>query len=103
MFCVAKLDIFSPVFEGTPMVNMLLTEEERMLQAAVREFAEAELMPRAREMDEKEEFSWDVCGAWLAWGGRDWCGPCLWGAAAVPIARWLLPLKRYPVATLLQP
>ena len=42
------------------MVNMLLTEEERMLQATVREFADAELMPRAREMDEKEEFSWDV-------------------------------------------
>ena len=85
------------------MVNMLLTEEERMLQAAVREFAEAELMPRAREMDEKEEFSWDVWRGMVGLGlaGLVWTLPL--GAAAVPIARWLLPLKRYPVATLLQP
>ena len=31
-----------------------------MLQAVVREFADRELKPRAREMDEKEEFSWEV-------------------------------------------
>ena len=42
------------------MVDLLLTEEERMLQAAVREFAERELKPRAREMDEKEAFSPEV-------------------------------------------
>ncbi len=42
------------------MVDLILTEEERMLQAAVREFAERELKPRAREMDEKEAFSPEV-------------------------------------------
>ena len=42
------------------MVELLLTEEERMLQAAVREFADRELRPRAREMDEKEESSPEV-------------------------------------------
>ena len=42
------------------MVDLLLTEDERMLQAAVREFADRELKPRAREMDEKEEFSWEI-------------------------------------------
>ena len=42
------------------MVDLLLTEEERMLQAAVREFAERELKPRAKEMDEKEAFSPEV-------------------------------------------
>ena len=36
------------------------TEEEKMLQAAVRDFAERELKPRAREMDEKEEFSYTI-------------------------------------------
>ena len=30
-----------------------------MLQAAVREFADRELALRARELDEKEEFSWE--------------------------------------------
>ena len=38
---------------------MLLTEEERMLQATVREFADRDLSPRAREADEGEEFSWE--------------------------------------------
>ncbi len=41
-------------------MDLLMTEEERMLQAAVREFAERELKPRARETDEKEEFSWEA-------------------------------------------
>ncbi|MEK7806760.1 MAG: acyl-CoA dehydrogenase family protein [Chloroflexota bacterium] len=38
---------------------MILTEEERMLQNLVRDFADRELIPRAREVDEKEEFSWE--------------------------------------------
>ena len=42
------------------MTDLLLTEEERMLQTAVREFADRELAPRARELDEKEEFSWET-------------------------------------------
>ncbi len=41
------------------MPDLLLTEEERMLQTAVREFADRELAPRAREVDEREEFSWE--------------------------------------------
>ena len=41
------------------MSDLVLTEEERMLQAAVREFADRELAPRSRECDENEEFSWD--------------------------------------------
>ncbi len=42
------------------MTDLLLTEEERMLQATVRRFAERELAPRARDLDEREEFSWEV-------------------------------------------
>ena len=41
------------------MPDLLLTEEERMLQTTVRGFADRELAPRAREVDEKEEFSWE--------------------------------------------
>ena len=40
-------------------MDLMLTEEERMLQRLVREFADRELAPRAREVDEKEEFSWE--------------------------------------------
>ena len=41
------------------MADMILTEEEQMLQNLARDFAERELMPRAKEVDEKEEFSWE--------------------------------------------
>ena len=50
------------------MVDLLLTEEERMLQTLVREFADRELAPRAREMDEKEEFSWENWNGMAALG-----------------------------------
>ncbi len=40
------------------MSDPMLNEEERMLQNLVRDFAERELAPRAREVDEKEEFDW---------------------------------------------
>jgi alkylation response protein AidB-like acyl-CoA dehydrogenase len=40
------------------MPEPMLNEEERMLQNLVRDFAERELAPRGREVDEKEEFDW---------------------------------------------
>ena len=40
------------------MPDPMLNEEERMLQNLVRDFADRELAPRAREADEKEEFDW---------------------------------------------
>ncbi len=41
------------------MSDMILTEDEQMLQNLARDFADRELMPRAKEIDEKEEFSWE--------------------------------------------
>jgi alkylation response protein AidB-like acyl-CoA dehydrogenase len=41
------------------VADLILTEEEQMLQNMVRDFADRELMPRAREIDEKAEFSWE--------------------------------------------
>ena len=40
------------------MPDPMLNEEERMLQSLVRDFADREMAPRAREVDEKEEFDW---------------------------------------------
>ncbi len=40
------------------MTTQMLNEEERMLQNLVRDFADRELAPRAREVDEREEFDW---------------------------------------------
>ena len=50
------------------MTDLLLSEEERLLQTTLREFADRELVPRARELDEKEEFSWDTWKAMAALG-----------------------------------
>ena len=41
------------------MADLVLTEEEQMLRTTVRDFADRELAPRARELDEKEKFSWE--------------------------------------------
>ena len=41
------------------MPDLMLTEEERMLQSTVREFVDREVAPRAMEVDQAEEFSWE--------------------------------------------
>ena len=41
------------------MPDLILTEEEQLLRNTVREFADRELVPRAREVDERGEFSWE--------------------------------------------
>ena len=50
------------------MPDLTLTEEERMLQSTVREFADRELAPRAKEVDQKEEFSWENWNGMAALG-----------------------------------
>jgi len=41
------------------VADLILSEAEQMLQTMVRDFADRELAPRAREVDEKEEVSWE--------------------------------------------
>jgi butyryl-CoA dehydrogenase len=41
-------------------LNLELTEDQRLLQKTVREFAEAEVKPRARELDETGHFPHDL-------------------------------------------
>jgi butyryl-CoA dehydrogenase len=43
-------------------VDLQLTEEQLLLQKTVREFAESEVMPRARELDETGRFPRDLFG-----------------------------------------
>jgi butyryl-CoA dehydrogenase len=40
-------------------LDLLLNDEEKLLKATVREFANRELVPRAAQLDEQEEFPWD--------------------------------------------
>ena len=41
-------------------MNFDLTEEQNLIRETVRDFAEREIKPRARELDEKSEFSYDL-------------------------------------------
>ncbi len=41
------------------MPDLILTEEELMLQATVRDFVDREIAPKAKESDEKGEFQWE--------------------------------------------
>ncbi len=41
------------------MADVILSEDEQMLRNLARDFAERELAPRAKEVDEKAEFSWE--------------------------------------------
>jgi alkylation response protein AidB-like acyl-CoA dehydrogenase len=43
-----------------PTMDVRLNEEQLMIQRSVRELAQARIAPRAAEIDEKEEFPWDV-------------------------------------------
>jgi butyryl-CoA dehydrogenase len=40
-------------------MDLLLTEEEKLLQTTVRDFVDRELAPRAKELDETERFPWE--------------------------------------------
>ena len=42
-------------------MDFSLTMEQDILRKSVRDFAEKEIKPRARELDEKEEFSYETC------------------------------------------
>ncbi len=53
-------------------MNFELTEEEKLTRKAVREFAEKEIAPVAQELDDREEFSYDLT---RTMGELDFFGP----------------------------
>ena len=71
-------------------MNALLTEEERMLQATVREFAEGELAPRAAELDRSEAFPWENVRAMAALGLMGLTIPEAYGGAGATCAQLVL-------------
>ena len=44
-------------------MDFSLTMEQEILRKSVRDFAEKEIKPKARELDEREEFSYETCRA----------------------------------------
>ena len=43
-------------------MEFTLTEEQKDFQKMARDFADKEILPRARELDEQEEFPHDIYG-----------------------------------------
>ena len=43
------------------MIGFDLTDKQRELKALARKFSEQEIIPRAREYDDKETFPRDIC------------------------------------------
>ncbi len=63
------------------MSTLALSEEERMLQQSVRDFAQTELAPRAAEIAEQEQFAWDYWKAMARMGLMGITTPVEFGGA----------------------
>jgi len=64
-------------------LNFTLTEEGDMIRQTVREFAEAEIRPRAHELDEKAEFSPELCKKMGELGLFGFCVPEEYGGNGI--------------------
>ena len=70
-----------------------LSEEQRLLQKTVREFAEKELAPHSREWDEKQEFPREVFTKLGALGLMGVCWPAEYGGAGMSTLDWAIVME----------
>jgi hypothetical protein len=70
-----------------------LTEEQRLLKNTVREFAESELLPHAREWDEKQAFPREVFTKLGALGLMGATLPAEFGGAELSTVDWCIALE----------
>jgi len=64
-------------------MDFWLNDEQKMLRYNVREFAEKEIKPRAQELDENEEFSYDITKKMAELGLFGIYVPDKWGGAGM--------------------
>ncbi|OHD66929.1 MAG: acyl-CoA dehydrogenase [Spirochaetes bacterium RBG_13_51_14] len=64
-------------------MDFWLNDEQKMLRYNIREFAEKEIGPRARELDEKEEFSYEITAKMAELGLFGIYVPERWGGAGM--------------------
>jgi acyl-CoA dehydrogenase len=67
------------------MIGFDLSDEQRDLKALARKFSEQEIIPRAREYDEKETFPRDICEKAFAAGLINFAVPREYGGAGLGI------------------
>jgi len=70
-----------------------LTDEQRLLQKTVREFALAELAPHSREWDEKQGFPREVLGQLGELGLMGVCWPAEYGGSEMSTLDWALVME----------
>lgn len=69
-------------------MNFQLTEEHRLIQKMVREFAENEVRPLAAEIDEKDEFPWKIYKRMAELGILAMTLPAEYGGAGSDTISW---------------
>jgi len=70
-----------------------LTEDQKVMQKMVREFAEKEVAPGASERDEKEEFSREIADAMGEMGFSGICFPEEYGGAGSDVMSYILAVE----------
>jgi hypothetical protein len=74
-------------------VDFELSEEQRLLRQTVRDFAEAELAPHAREWDERQEFPREVFLKLGALGVAGACWPEPYGGSGLGTLDWAIVME----------
>ena len=74
-------------------MQIQLTEEQKMMQKLVRDFAEKEVAPGAAERDEKEEFSREIADAMGEMGFTGICFPEKYGGAEADVLSYILAVE----------
>ncbi|MBP2636695.1 MAG: Acyl-CoA dehydrogenase, short-chain specific [Firmicutes bacterium] len=70
-----------------------LTDEQKIMQKLVRDFAEKEVAPGAAERDEKEEFSREIADAMGEMGFAGICFPEKYGGAEADVLSYILAVE----------
>src|SRR4030042_6546635 len=74
-------------------LNFDLPEEAVMIRNSVREFAEEVIRPKARELDEKEEFSAELCKQMGDLGLFGFCIPEAYGGNGIGYLPYLIAVE----------
>jgi alkylation response protein AidB-like acyl-CoA dehydrogenase len=75
------------------LLDLELSEEQRLLRKTVREFAEKEIGPHSREWDEAQAFPSDVFGRLAVLGLMGVCWPEEYGGAGLGTLDWALVME----------
>src|SRR5919108_573325 len=74
-------------------MDLDLSEEQKLLQKTVREFAEAEIRPHSREWDDKQEFPREIFTKLGELGLMGVCWPAAYGGAEMSTLEWAIVME----------